>query len=96
MRSKFASIEDILAEMRSIRCIEHEGRLKFITPFVGPQVDICKAFGFDIPDGCAPTYTSRKKSPSRPGPADRLSPRSSIRSYRYIVVKNSENRISFR
>ena len=48
--------------MRSIRCIEHKGRLKFITPFVGAQVDICKAFGFDIPDGCAPTYTSHKKS----------------------------------
>ena len=71
LRTKFASIEDILAEMRSIRCIEHEGRLKFITPFVGAQVDICKAFGFDIPDGCAPTYTSRKKSlkPRRGRPA---------------------------
>ena len=71
LRTKFASIEDILAEMRSIRCIEHEGRLKFITPFVGAQVDICKAFGFDIPDGCAPSYTSRKKSltPRRGRPA---------------------------
>lgn len=40
LRTKFASIEDILAEIRSIRCIKHEGRLKFITPFVGAQVDI--------------------------------------------------------
>ena len=62
LRTKFASIEDILAEMRSIRCIEHEGQVKFITPFVGAQVDICKAFGFDIQDGCSLTYTSRKKS----------------------------------
>ena len=79
-RTKFASIEDILAEMRSIRCIEHEGRFKFITPFVGAQVDICKSFGFDIPDGCAPTYSSRKKSlkPRRVPP----SPRSNTRSYR--------------
>ena len=30
-----------------------------MTPFVGGQVDICKAFGIDIPDGCAPLYRSR-------------------------------------
>ena len=35
LRTKFASIEDILAEMRSIRCIEHEGRLKFIATVRG-------------------------------------------------------------
>ena len=71
LRNKFGSIEDILAEMRSIRCIEHQGRLKFITPFVGAQVDICKAFGFEIPEGCAPDYVSKKKSttPKRGRPA---------------------------
>lgn len=47
--------------MRSIRCIEHTGKARIITPFVGEQVDICKAFGFDIPEGCAPAYISRKK-----------------------------------
>ncbi len=26
---------------------------------VGNQVEICKAFGFDIPIGCTPTYTSK-------------------------------------
>jgi hypothetical protein len=30
-----------------------------ITPFVGAQVDICEAFGFEIPEGCAPLYKSR-------------------------------------
>lgn len=30
-------------EMRSIRCIEHTGKMKFITPFVSAQVEICKA-----------------------------------------------------
>ena len=71
LSKKFGAIEDILAEMRSIRCIEHQGRLKFITPFVGAQVDICNAFGFEIPEGCAPDYTSRKKSatPRRGRPA---------------------------
>lgn len=71
LRNKFDSAEHILAEMRSIRCIEHRGRLKFITPFVGAQVDICNAFGFKIPEGCAPEYVSRKKSatPKRGRPA---------------------------
>lgn len=61
LNKKFSSTEAILAEMRTIRCIEHRGRLKFITPFVGAQVDICKAFGFTIPDGCAPVYMSKAK-----------------------------------
>ena len=54
MLHKFDTTEAVLAEMRTIRCIEHTGRMKFITPFIGPQVEICKVFGFDIPDGCAP------------------------------------------
>ena len=57
----FSSSLDVLDEMRPIRLIEHTNRTKLITPFVGAQVDICKAFGFDIPEGCAPTYTSRQK-----------------------------------
>ena len=71
LTEKFDSIESILAEMRTIRCIEHDGRVKFVTPFVGPQVEICKVFGFEIPDSCAPQYVSRKKSatPKRGRPA---------------------------
>ena len=42
----------ILEGMQTIRCIEHDGRRKFITPFVGDQVTICDAFGFEIPEGC--------------------------------------------
>lgn len=61
LHNKFDSTEAILAEMRTIRCIEHTGRMKFITPFIGAQVEICKAFGFDIPDGCAPVYVSKAK-----------------------------------
>lgn len=61
LRKKFDSTEAVLAEMRTIRCIEHNGKAKFITPFIGSQVDICKAFGFDIPDGCAPVYVSKAK-----------------------------------
>lgn len=71
LRKKFGSTESVLAEMRTIRCIEHKGRLKFVTPFVGDQVEICKAFNFDIPVGCAPAYTSKAKSktPKRGRPA---------------------------
>ena len=65
LRKKFPSTEAVLAEMRTIRCIEHTGKVKFITPFVGSQVDICRAFGFDIPDGCAPVYVSKAKPVTR-------------------------------
>jgi len=63
----FPSSLDVLDGMRSIRCIEHTGRAKFITPFVGRQLDICEAFGFDVPLGCSPDYVSKKKQPRKPG-----------------------------
>lgn len=71
LRSRFGSTESLLAEMRTIRCIEHSNRMKFITPFVGDQVEICKAFGFEIPTGATPTYTSKAKAkkPGRGRPA---------------------------
>ena len=39
-------MEAILEEMQTIRCIEHDGHRKFITPFVGDQLLICDAFDF--------------------------------------------------
>ena len=63
----FSSSLDILDEMRSIRLIEHTNRAKVITPFVGGQIDICEEFGLEIPQGCAPTYTSRKKPERKRG-----------------------------
>ena len=65
LRKMFPSTEAVLAEMRTIRCIEHTGKMKFITPFVGSQVDICRAFDFDIPDGCAPVYVSKARPVTR-------------------------------
>ncbi len=59
--------ESILEEMRPIRCIEHDNRRKFITPFVGGQVTICDAFGFEIPEGCRPTYVSKKSNKGKRG-----------------------------
>ena len=63
----FSSSLEILDEMRPIRLIEHTHRAKLITPFVGKQVDICEEFGFDIPEGCAPSYTSRQKPKPKRG-----------------------------
>ena len=67
LRKLFGSTHDMLDEMRPIRCIEHTGKMRTITPFVGAQVDICEAFGLDIPEGCAPKYRSRKVEPKRRG-----------------------------
>jgi transposase len=61
LHGMFSSSLEILDAMRSIRCIERTNRAKVITPFVGEQIDICEAFGFEIPEGCAPVYPSRQK-----------------------------------
>lgn len=67
LKDKFSSSLEVLDEMRPIRCIEHRGKAKFITPFIGDQVMICNAFGFSIPEGCAPTYMSKKKPEKKRG-----------------------------
>ena len=67
LRKLFPTSLDVLDEMRPIRLIEHTNRAKSITPFVGAQVDICNEFGFDIPEGCAPMYVSRKKPERKRG-----------------------------
>ena len=63
----FDSIADVLGEMRPIRYIEHPNTKGFITPFIGRQVDICQAFEFDIPEGCAPEYVVRKTNKGKRG-----------------------------
>ena len=65
----FYSSLDILDEMRSIRYIEYTNGDKAITPFVGKQVDICKAFDVEIPKGCSPTYPSPQTTKRRGRPA---------------------------
>jgi hypothetical protein len=63
----FSSSLEVLDEMRPIRLIEHTNRAKAITPFVGAQVDICEEFDVEIPEGCAPTYVSRKQPKRKRG-----------------------------
>ena len=67
LEKQFATSLDVLDEMRPIRCIEHKGRKSSITPFVGAQLDICEAFGFEIPEGCTPKYRTRQVEPKRRG-----------------------------
>jgi len=67
LRDKFKSVTDILDEMRSIRYIEHPNKQPFITPFVSKQIEICEAFEFDIPNGCAPDYVVRKTNKGKRG-----------------------------
>ena len=67
LEDQFDSIADVLGEMRPIRYIEHPNTKGFITPFVGRQVDICEAFGFEIPEGCAPEYVVRKTTKGKRG-----------------------------
>lgn len=67
LSDKFDSMSAILNEMRPIRHIEHPNTEVFITPFVGKQIDICEAFGFEIPDGCSPEYAVRKTNKGKRG-----------------------------
>jgi hypothetical protein len=67
LHDKLSSSLDILDEMKPIRCIEHTNRARVITPFVGDQLDICEAFGFEIPKGCAPAYPTHQKPKRKRG-----------------------------
>ena len=67
LNKDFHSLQSILDEMRPIRYIEHPNTKPMITPFVGNQVKICEAFGFDIPDDCAPEYVVRKTNKGKRG-----------------------------
>lgn len=63
----YHSLQSVLDEMRPIRYVEHPNTKPTITPFVGNQVKICEAFGFEIPDDCAPEYVVRKTNIGKRG-----------------------------
>lgn len=67
LKKEFCSFTEILDEMRPIRCVEHKGHTRHITPFVGRQVDIFKTFGFEIPKECDVKYTSKKSREKKRG-----------------------------
>jgi transposase len=57
----------LFKELESIECTEEEGRARVISEFVGKQVDIFDAFGFDVPKDCRPSTKARKprKTPKK-------------------------------
>ena len=62
LKDIFDASIDIYDEMKSIKLIEEEGKLPRFTPFVGKQLKICEVFGFQVPEGCSPGYTSKRVS----------------------------------
>ena len=49
------TVLDVIDEMKCIRCVEHNKRAKYISPFVGKQLAICEAFDLQLPKGCEPS-----------------------------------------
>jgi hypothetical protein len=47
--------------------VVQKGKAKHITPFVGRQLEVCEAFGFPVPENCAPKYKARKVKAKGPG-----------------------------
>ena len=62
-----SSTNAVLDEMRPIRIIEHTGHARKMTAFVGKQLDICKAFGFEVPDECSLVYKSKRAKTGKRG-----------------------------
>ncbi len=62
LRKKFASVWEMLDEMRSVRYIQLKGRREKVSEFVGAQIDIFDELGFDIPKGSRPVT---KKPPKK-------------------------------
>ena len=71
LHKMFATSDMIIDEMKNIRCIEHRGHAKMITPFVGKQLDICREFGFEVPDGCGQAKPKRINSATGRGKVGR-------------------------
>ena len=49
----------LFRELESIECTEQEGKAKVLSEFIGKQVAIFDAFGFEIPKDCRPSTPSR-------------------------------------
>lgn len=64
LKKRFPTRKHMVEEMRSIRLIRHPKRAKIITEFVGMQVDIFDAFGFEIPPHCRPSSRPKGKKKS--------------------------------
>ncbi|MDN5334414.1 MAG: hypothetical protein PWP59_1676 [Sphaerochaeta sp.] len=64
LKDQFETVGEVIDEMKNIRCIEHTGKARIITPFVGKQLKICEYYDLEILEGCAPKV---KKISSKTG-----------------------------
>jgi len=60
LQKMFPTRRHLYEELMSIRRIEHPRKARIISEFVGKQVDVFDAFGFEIPKGCRPTSRQKK------------------------------------
>lgn len=60
LKQRFDSSLGVLDEMRCIRLLEESGKEPVIAPFVGAQLEICEAFGIDVPPNSRPGYVSKR------------------------------------
>lgn len=71
LRKEFKTSLSILDEMADIRWIQYEDGEEQLTSFMSKQVDICKAYGIDIPLECLSSTErlskERRKNPKKRG-----------------------------
>ena len=71
LRKEFKTSLSILDEMADIRWIQYGDGEEHLTSFLSKQVEICKAYGIDVPPECLSSTErqseERKKNPKRPG-----------------------------
>ena len=74
--------------MRTIRCIEHTGKMKFITPFVGSRFTSARPPASPSPMA-APRSTSPRSSQSPRDEAIQKNRKWKIRNNRYTKLKDA-------
>ena len=71
LRKQFKTSLSILDEMADIRWIQYGDGEEQLTSFLSKQVEICKAYGIEVPPECLSSTEriseERKKNPKRPG-----------------------------
>lgn len=71
LRKEFKTSLSILDEMADIRWVQYGDGEEHLTSFLSKQVEICKAYGIDVPPECLSSTErlseERKKNPKSPG-----------------------------
>ncbi|MCH3917378.1 MAG: hypothetical protein LKE40_07940 [Spirochaetia bacterium] len=52
LKDRFETVDAVIDEMKDILCIEHNGKARIVTPFMGRQLEICKYLDLELPKGC--------------------------------------------